>query len=161
MIAALSVATALGACTGSTAPSPGAIALPTSPEALPFVDVAGYQQLLTQLHGTPVVVNVWASWCGPCNDEAPLLRQAAADQPNVQFMGVDIQDSKDSAIGFIRRHSIPYPSLFDPPAAIRNSLDLLGQPDTLFYDANGVLQATIVGPLDQTTLEQDLAKIAS
>jgi cytochrome c biogenesis protein CcmG, thiol:disulfide interchange protein DsbE len=163
-IAGFAMMLALGACTGSMAPSRSPTAaptLPTSPEALPTVDVTGYHRLLTGLHGTPVVVNVWASWCVPCNDEAPMLRQAALDQPHVQFMGIDIQDSKDAAIGFIHKYSIPYPSVFDPSAAIRNSLDLLGQPDTLFYDANGELQGQVIGPLTPTSLSANLAKISS
>jgi len=162
-------ATVLAACNGSPAPSsgpsgtgttgPGQVTLPSSPEALPLVDVAGFQELLGQLHGTPVVVNVWASWCIPCIAEAPMLRQAAVDNPNVQFLGVDVQDSKDGAIGFIHDHGIPYPSVFDPAGAIRNSLSLQGQPDTLFYDENGVLQATSIGQISQATLDQNLAKI--
>ncbi|MEA2521275.1 MAG: cytochrome c biosis protein CcmG, thiol:disulfide interchange protein DsbE [Actinomycetota bacterium] len=158
---------ALGACTGSmSSPTPSnhvsvAPKLPTSPEALPLTDAAGYRALIGSLHGTPIVVNVWASWCVPCNDEAPMLRQAALDQPDIRFMGIDIQDSKDSAINFIHKYSITYPSLFDPPAAIRNSLELVGVPDTLFYDANGVVQGQVIGPLTPSSLRGNLAKISS
>jgi thiol-disulfide isomerase/thioredoxin len=169
--AALAITTALVACTGASTPNPdhsgpgvagsGQVSLPTSPEALPLVDVAGYHQLLAGLHGTPVVVNVWASWCGPCRDEAPLLRQAFLDHPSVQFLGVDVQDSRDGAVGFIRRYAIPYPSLFDPPGDIRTALGLQGQPDTLFYDTNGVLLLQVLGPLRQSALDQGLAKIAA
>jgi cytochrome c biogenesis protein CcmG/thiol:disulfide interchange protein DsbE len=126
-----------------------------------LANAAGYKQLLTQLRGTPVVVNVWARWCGPCVAEAPLLHQAAADHPNVQFLGVDILDTKDSALWFIRKYAISYPSLFNPTGDIRDSLGLLGQPHTLFYDANGVLQATVSGPLGQEDLDQGLAKIGA
>lgn len=83
------------------------------------------------------------------------------DQPRVQFLGVDILDSKEGAVGFIHDFEIPYPSVFNPPGDIRDSLGLLGQPDTLFYNANGVLQVTSIGPLTQATLDQNLAKIAS
>ena len=169
--AALAIATASVACTGSPAPrigssgsgtsGPAPITMPLTPEALPLVDVAGFQELLRQLHGRPVVVNVWASWCAPCIAEAPILRQAALANPKVRFLGVDILDSRDGAVGFIHDHAIPYPSVFDPPGAIRDSLRLQGQPDTLFYDANGVLQATWIGQISQATLDQNLAKIAS
>lgn len=163
----MTLTTALAACSGSPAPGDAVsqggtpVALPSSPEALPLVDVAGYNQLLGQLHGTPVVVNVWASWCGPCKDEAPLLRQGALNNPNVQFLGVDIQDSKAGAIGFIRRYAIPYPSVFDPPAALRTHLGFIGQPDTLFYGANGGLVSQVIGPLTQSTLDLNLAKITA
>ena len=166
----LALATTLGAaCTaqavrpdhGGSPAAPSAVSLPDSPEALPLVDMAGYRELLSGLDGTPVVVNVWASWCAPCRDEAPLLGRASNSHPDVQFVGVDIQDSKDGAIGFIRHYAIPYPSLFNPSADIRDSLGLPGQPDTLFYDANGILQSQILGPLDQAALDQGLAKITA
>lgn len=160
-LAACSAASGQGSYGDAGSPGAGSDLLPISPEALPLMDVAGYQELLAQLHGTPVVVNVWASWCGPCNQEAPLLHQGAIDQPGVQFLGVDILDSREGAIGFIRRYSLPYPSLFNPSGTIRDSLGVIGQPDTLFYDAEGVLQAQVIGPLTQASLDHNLAKIAA
>lgn len=154
----------LGACThqglgaGDPTGDPSPLQLPSSPEALPAVNIDSYRALLSTLHGTPVIVNIWASWCAPCQDEAPLLSAAATANPGVQFIGVDIQDSKDGAIGFIRRFSLPYPSLFDPSADIRNELGFLGQPDTLFYDADGHLQSQVSGPIDQQTLDREIAK---
>ena len=76
--------------------------LPTSVAALPAFDVETYQQLLTQLRGTPVVVNVWASWCGPCKAESPLLHEASRSYGDrVQFLGVDILDSLGGARSFL------------------------------------------------------------
>jgi len=133
--------------------------LPTHVAALPTFDVERYQQLLTQLHGTPVVVNVWASWCGPCEAEAPLLRDAARRYGHrVQFLGVDILDSLDGARSFIADHAIAYPSVFDPPGAIRDSLGMLGQPVTVFYDANGAIVSKWPGQLTGSALEQGIRK---
>ena len=131
--------------------------LPTHVASLPTFDVEQYQRLLTQLRGTPVVVNVWASWCGPCRAEAPLLHDAAARYGRrVQFLGVDILDSLDGARSFIADHGVAYPSVFDPPGAIRDSLAMLGQPMTAFYDADGTLVSTWPGQLTQTALEQGI-----
>src|SRR5438094_202055 len=59
--------------------------------ALPQLDPARFRQLLAQLRGKPVVVNIWASWCGPCIAEAPDLAAAAREfQGRVQFLGVDV-----------------------------------------------------------------------
>src|SRR6266571_5931381 len=67
--------------------------LPTTVAALPSFDPERFTQLLGQLRGTPVVVNFWGSWCGPCRAEAPILREAAAQYgSNVQFLGVDTQE---------------------------------------------------------------------
>lgn len=145
-----------GPAASNAAPAP---LLPTQVAALPTFDVKRYQQLLTQLRGTPVVVNVWASWCGPCRAEAPLLHDAAARYGDrLQFLGVDILDSLGGARSFIADNGIPYPSLFDPPGAIRDSLGMIGQPVTVFYDANGTVVSMWPGQLTRTALEQGIRK---
>jgi thiol-disulfide isomerase/thioredoxin len=133
--------------------------LPTHVAALPAFDVEQYQRLLTQLHGTPVVVNVWASWCVPCQAEAPLLRDAVARYGSrVQFLGVDIEDSIDGARAFIADHAIAYPSVFDPSGSIRDSLGMIGQPVTVFYDAGGKVVSSWDGQLSSQVLEQGIRK---
>lgn len=127
---------------GSPAPPGGGGAnstlLPTSPTALPHFDLATFRELLVQLRGAPVVVNVWASWCGPCAVEAPELAAVAAEyEGRVQFVGVDIQDSRGPAREFIIRYGWPYPSVFDQTGAIRDGLGFIGQPVTVVYDADG------------------------
>ena len=114
--------------------------LPTDAEALPAFDYTKFQELLGQLRGTPVVVNIWGSWCGPCRDEAPLFARAARTYGDrVQFIGVDILDVRSSARDFMREFDWTYPSVFDPSPGgdIRNRLGYIGQPDTIFYDAAG------------------------
>jgi cytochrome c biogenesis protein CcmG/thiol:disulfide interchange protein DsbE len=131
--------------------------LPTHVAELPTFDVQTYQELLTQLRGTPVVVNVWAAWCGPCQAEAPLLHAASGTfGDRVQFLGVDILDSRDGARGFIDEHGLTYPSVFDPSGAIRDSFGMIGQPVTVFYDADGDVTSTWEGQLTQTALDQGI-----
>jgi thiol-disulfide isomerase/thioredoxin len=135
--------------------------LPTDVASLPPMDVSGFHQLLGQLRGTPVVVNVWGSWCAPCVAEAPLLKAAAERHPGVQFLGVDIQDSRNGAVSFIQKYRMPYPSVFDPTAAIRTDLGSFGQPDTYFFDAAGTMVARYDGQIPADTLGADLAKIST
>jgi thiol-disulfide isomerase/thioredoxin len=112
--------------------------LPRSRFALPEFDYGTFQQLLTQLKGTPVVVNIWASWCGPCREEAGKLAAAAREfGSRVQFIGVDIGDQREAAQQTIRDFGWSYPSIFDPNEDVKHGLGLLGQPDTLFYDRQG------------------------
>ena len=127
--------------------------LPVRVAELPTFTPRDYQRLLTQLRGTPVVVNVWASWCGPCQAEAPLLHGAVERYGDrVQFVGIDILDTIGGARGFIDDHDLAYPSLFDPTGAIRDGLGMLGQPVTVFYDADGTVVFTWPGQLTQTAL---------
>lgn len=134
--------------------------LPTDVAALPEFDLATYEELLGQLRGTPVLVNFWGSWCGPCRDEAPELAAAHREfGDDVQFLGVDILDARESAREFIAEFDWRYPSVFDPPAAIRDGLSLLGQPVTLFYDASGELVDRWVGPIPPDELDARIIAI--
>jgi thiol-disulfide isomerase/thioredoxin len=171
-------AAALGACAGepSTATdataTPGAsitaenattaALLPVRADALPDFTLARYDDLLHELRGTPVVVNMWGSWCPPCNDEAPLLRGAHARfGDRVQFLGIDIEDSVAAARGFMRRYGWTFPSIRDPvfPSSFRPGLGFAAQPNTLFYDVSGELVSTWQGPLTEERLRTGIEAI--
>lgn len=151
------VALVAAACADDRTPVGGGdvtVSLPKSPTALPDTDLDSFSTLLEDLRGTPVVVNVWASWCGPCRVEAPALAQAATDHGGkIQFLGLDVLDARPDARAFIAEFGWPYPSLFDRTGAIRDRLGLVGQPVTVFYDAGGALVDTHVGPITREQLE--------
>jgi thiol-disulfide isomerase/thioredoxin len=118
----------------------GISALPKDRFALPTFDFDRFRDLLGRLAGSgvPVVVNIWASWCGPCRVESPNLVEAAKRHgTEVQFLGVDILDQRAAAQAFIQQEGYPYPSVFDPTGEIRDRLGYVGQPLTIFYDATG------------------------
>ena len=90
------------------------------------------------LRGHPVVVNVWASWCGPCRFEFPdFQRVAARIGDEVAFLGVDSEDSDEAALTFLDELPRPYPSVSDPNGDVFDELKLRGLPGTAFYDADG------------------------
>jgi cytochrome c biogenesis protein CcmG, thiol:disulfide interchange protein DsbE len=160
--AVLGVALLASACTGGGSPPPdgGTISgplLPASPDALPEFDLARFRQLLAELKGTPVVVNIWASWCGPCISEAPHLASLAREtKGKVQFLGVDIIDKRPAARAFIHRYGWIYPSLFDPNGSIRDGLGYLGQPHTLVFDRSGQQVFVYSGPVTDDILRAEL-----
>ena len=134
--------------------------LPKTTPGLLLFDAGKFDALLAQLKGTPVVVNIWASWCGPCRTEAPLLSAAARRYGHqVQFVGVDILDQIQAATSFTNEFHIPYPSVFDPTGAIKTELGFLGQPDTIFFDAAGNKVTTLSGPLTAQTLNSGIQRI--
>ena len=146
-------------CSGSpgAAGSGGAPTLPPSPTALPTFDLASFRTLLSSLHGRPVVVNIWASWCGPCIVEAPHLAQLSRQtRGRVQFVGVDILDQRVPARRFIQRFGWTYPSVFDPSGSIRDGLGLIGQPNTVLFDANGRRVRTWSGVVDPASLSAEI-----
>jgi thiol-disulfide isomerase/thioredoxin len=122
-----------------------------------------YEARLAALHGYPAVVNVWASWCGPCRFEFPRLQQVAAGYgKRVAFLGVDSEDSDDAASSFLEEAPVPYPSYTDPDKDIADSLGAsLGYPDTAFYDRAGKLVYLKQGPYDNAAeLRADIERYA-
>jgi len=93
---------------------------------------------LRALRGHPVVVNLWASWCGPCRHELPFFqRQAAKRGARVAFVGVNSNDNRTEARKLSARYPMPYPSFVDPRLAVAGDYGARGLPVTAFYDARG------------------------
>ena len=158
-IALAAICVSLVGC-GSSTPSPTISVLPRSPDALPEVDAGTFSSLLAAERGTPVVVNFWAAWCPPCQAEAPLLTAAAEREGHrVRFVGVDTQDNRTDAEGYIERFGLTYPSVFDPTNAIGLSYDLPSPPATLFFNANGDLVRTIPGQISEQDLRDGIRLI--
>ena len=116
----------------------------------------GGQVKLSELRGRPVVLNFWASWCGPCQEEAGTLRQAAESRsPTVAFLGVDFQDAPDAARAFQDRNRLPYP-LGPPAGGIPAAYRVAQPPATFFIDRDGVAVARFDGPLTGPLIDRYL-----
>jgi thiol-disulfide isomerase/thioredoxin len=108
---------------------------------------AELERRIAELRGFPVVVNVWASWCGPCREEFPYFQALAAERGDrVAFLGVNSEDSEDAALTFLEDYPLPYPSVVDGEGEVRDELLSPGLPATAFYDERGELVHTQPGP---------------
>jgi cytochrome c biogenesis protein CcmG, thiol:disulfide interchange protein DsbE len=118
---------------------------------------------LADLRGHPVVLNFWASWCGPCKQEAPLLAQAEKEwrKQGVVFLGVDSEDQTDNAKVFEGAYGISYESAFDPSGELADQYGVMGYPETFFLDAKGKIREKFIGPIDAETLSTYLAQVAA
>jgi Thiol-disulfide isomerase and thioredoxins len=122
-----------------------------------------YEKRVAALQGYPIVANVWASWCGPCRFEFPVLQKLSTRYgKRVAFVGIDSQDSDDAASTFLEEAPVPYPSYTDPDGKIADSLGAsLGLPDTAFYDRAGKLVYLKQGPYAHPSeLEADVRRYA-
>ena len=122
-----------------------------------------FEARLRELRGTPVVVNKWASWCGPCRAEFPYFQsQAARHGKDVAFLGVNSNDGEDSARDFLAEFPVPYPSYLDPKLEIAALIDAAVEfPATAFYDSNGKLAYVRRGGYDSNAaLAADIERYA-
>jgi thiol-disulfide isomerase/thioredoxin len=98
-----------------------------------------FRARLKALRGHPVVVNKWASWCGPCRHEFPIFQQVSAERGRtVAFVGLDAGDGTKPAREFLGDYPVPYPSYEDPDEAIARDIGApANYPITVFYDERG------------------------
>ena len=108
----------------------------------PFLDGgrAAFVAYVEKQRGRPVVVNKWASWCGPCRAEFPYFRDQARKRKGVAFVGVNSNDNEGDARDFLAEHPVPYKHFSDPDLEVAAAFNgVQAFPTTAFYDAKGEL----------------------
>jgi thiol-disulfide isomerase/thioredoxin len=122
-----------------------------------------FRSRLASLRGHPVVVNQWASWCGPCQYEFLFFERLARRYGDrVAFLGANSKDARAAARRFLARHPVPFPHYFDPDGSVaRVFRGGRAFPTTAFYDADGRLVATHSGAYaSEAKLDDDIRRYA-
>jgi cytochrome c biogenesis protein CcmG/thiol:disulfide interchange protein DsbE len=123
--------------------------------------VPAFEKRLAALKGTPVVINKWASWCGPCRAEFPVFQQVATKRGGeIAFVGVNSGDSTQPARDFLAEYPIPFPSYLDPDEQIARAIKApANYPITVFVDARGKTAFIHQGPYETShDLEADIER---
>lgn len=97
--------------------------------------------------GGPMVVNLWASWCGPCRKEMPMFAEEARRNPAVRFVGINTLDRPEAAADFLTRTGATYPQLVDIDGLVLADTRVPGLPVTLAVDADGNVTDRVIGEI--------------
>ena len=129
----LMAALVVGACGGSSSRNDSA----SGPSAVKFSAADGSEVSLSSMSGTPIVVNMWATWCTPCVKEMPAFDEVASSTDGVRIIGVNVGDSAEDAAAFAADLGVTYEQFTDPDGNLSTALSVSGLPATAFIDADG------------------------
>jgi cytochrome c biogenesis protein CcmG/thiol:disulfide interchange protein DsbE len=151
LVIALAFGLVLGACADpDTEPSAG---------ALPITDSEEFEQILAG-SATPMVVNLWASWCIPCRSEAPLLAEAHSQLGDeVRFIGVATEDTQVDAEAFVAEFSMTFENYFDRNGEVKAWVGSMGLPTTFFVAPGGQIVSTVFGVIDERKLALEIDEL--
>ena len=136
--------------------------MPPAHDSMPAFTLAalgqpGRQVSLSQYAGQPVIVNFWASWCEPCQQETPLLANWYDRQHgHVVIVGLDENDTAASALQFAKAKGVSYPIGVDPQLAAANAYGVTGLPQTFFLNAQHRIVDHVLGAVTQADLDKGL-----
>ncbi|HTS14593.1 MAG TPA: TlpA disulfide reductase family protein [Candidatus Sulfotelmatobacter sp.] len=124
-------------------------------------DVSGRQVSLADYRGRPVIVNFWASWCGPCKEEFPLLAAARARYASqgLEVLGIVYEDSSGSAAAFMASEGAAWPMLLDPDGVAAGAYGVHVVPESFYIDPTGVVRTLSFGPPPASGIDALIAQI--
>jgi len=113
---------------------------------------------LASLKGVPVILNFWASWCVPCQHEAPLLQATwqQVQRQGIVLLCIDFQDTQSDGLKFLHTYGITYLNAVDGTGATAISYGVTGVPETFFINGHGVIVSKVIGELTEQTIQSNL-----
>ncbi|OGO61199.1 MAG: hypothetical protein A2032_04740 [Chloroflexi bacterium RBG_19FT_COMBO_49_13] len=125
-----------------------------------LTSIYGESMRLSELHSRAVMLNFWASWCGPCVDEMATL-QAYAEKyaQGLIILGINADEPRRDVVDFVEQHSLSFPILLDPDSRVQNLYNIRAFPTSYFIDQDGFVRAFHIGVLSASLLDGYLEEI--
>ncbi|MHB0857721.1 MAG: TlpA family protein disulfide reductase [Anaerolineae bacterium] len=144
--------------TQRTTPQRPRVGMPAYPFTL--VDLDGNTVSLSDLQGKVVMLNFWASWCPPCQQEIPHMVRVYDELEDDDFVivAVNLQEDADSVGRFVTQQAMRFPVLLDPTGSVANAYFVRAIPTSLFLDRDGVIQVVYEGTLTEEALRQAITR---
>ncbi|MGC4122683.1 MAG: redoxin domain-containing protein [Myxococcales bacterium] len=159
LAAALLVVLGGGLVVGNGEAQASGVGQPVPAFELPSV-ASGSRVSSASLRGKPAVVNFWATWCTGCREEHQELQQAARDfEGRAGFLGISVDDDASAVRKFLDEHGSAYPVVVDRLSQTASAFGATGVPQTYFLDANGIVVATLQGPVSAKQIAETLTAI--
>ncbi|MDJ0953813.1 MAG: TlpA disulfide reductase family protein [Acidimicrobiia bacterium] len=108
--------------------------------------------------GRPVILNLWASWCGPCRAEMPAIDTSASQHPEVAYIGVAVMDNENDARAFAEEIGVTYPLAHDD-GSVEDAYPVLGLPATIYINGDGTIAKTHFGVVTVESLDEEIAEL--
>lgn len=130
-------------------------------KALPYLSGGRGMGTIADHRGEWVLVNLWASWCVPCHEEAPVLNEFSDRfrKQDVTVLGINVEDNEADARKFIDKYQPPYPILGSRGAERSEAFGANGVPENFLVDPRGIVAAVVVGPVDEEILENEVIPV--
>lgn len=151
-----------GAAAQSTAPAASGVRVGAPAPDFTLPDLDGKSVRLSDLRGQVVVLNFWATWCGPCRQEMQTIDKTDAKYQGkpVTILGVNVQESPDQVRGFADLYHLSFTLLLDRDGRVSNSYRVNALPTTFFIDREGIIRnITVGGPMTDTFLERQIESL--
>jgi cytochrome c biogenesis protein CcmG/thiol:disulfide interchange protein DsbE len=161
-VAVLGIGAIIGVLSTSSQAKTAPRLVPAKGFSLAELGVPGHTVSLSALHGRPVIINFFASWCAPCKRETPMLAAFyRAHAGKVLVIGVDSNDDAGPALKFVRAEGVGYPIAFDPfPSTLTVSYGVLALPQTFFLNARHDIVRHVIGGVTMSELNSWAASLA-
>jgi thiol-disulfide isomerase/thioredoxin len=122
--------------------------------------VYGESLRLSELRSQAVMVNFWASWCGPCVEEMPIIQAYSENyDPDLIVLGVNADEPRRDVVDFVELNNLSFPILLDPDSRVQDLYNIRAYPTSFFIDPEGIVRAVHVGSLTESLLDGYLEEI--